>query len=212
MKTEIYLIRHGQSTSNLTRIFTGQVDADLTELGKAQARATAEFLKDKKIEAVYSSCLKRAYETAEPIAENIGLRVIPIKELNEHFFGSWGSMSYDEVKEKYPLEYDAFKNDIGIFKAPEGESSEDVRKRVSFAAEKIIKETEGKKIAIATPGIVIKSLLTFGQNKPITEMKNEPVVTNGSVTIVEYENGEYRIVLKGADEHLKELKTDAPKL
>ena len=68
-KCRIIFVRHGQSEGNLVRSFLGHTDLPLTELGHKQAEATAEYLKDTDIDIIYASDLKRAWQTAEHIAE-----------------------------------------------------------------------------------------------------------------------------------------------
>ena len=71
MQTKVVIIRHGQSIANAQGICLGHTDWDLTDLGREQARIAAEHLKNEKIDAIYSSDLIRAYNTALPHAENM---------------------------------------------------------------------------------------------------------------------------------------------
>ena len=68
-ETTLILVRHGQSIGNATRVYLGHTNLGLTERGKMQAQLTAERLRDEKIDAIYSSDLKRAHDTAMPHAE-----------------------------------------------------------------------------------------------------------------------------------------------
>ena len=74
--TEIVIIRHGESLANKERIMIGQSDYDLSDRGREQAAATAEFLKNEHFDAIYSSDLCRAYNTALPNAKLRGLEII----------------------------------------------------------------------------------------------------------------------------------------
>lgn len=76
MQTKVILVRHGQSLGNAKRVLLGHTDLDLSELGYRQAEATAEALKDEKIDVVYSSDLKRAMSTAVPHARMRGMEEI----------------------------------------------------------------------------------------------------------------------------------------
>ncbi len=85
---KIYVVRHGQDTDNATGVLNGRRDTELTNLGREQARQVGEKLCDCQIQIVYSSPLKRAYETAEIIAGKIGLnQVIKDANLIERDFG-----------------------------------------------------------------------------------------------------------------------------
>jgi broad specificity phosphatase PhoE len=82
--TALYLIRHGENLANLTKEFSHRhVDYSLTPKGVLQSEQTAQFLQDKGITAVYSSPLKRAYETAQHLADLLGLEVIVLEQFRE---------------------------------------------------------------------------------------------------------------------------------
>jgi broad specificity phosphatase PhoE len=85
----VYLIRHGENEANITKEFSYRmVDYSLTAKGVLQAQQTAAYWQDKPIDAIYTSPLKRALETAEIIAEPHGLPVIVLEDLREVNVGS----------------------------------------------------------------------------------------------------------------------------
>lgn len=95
---KIFLARHGQDTDNESSILNGRRDTKLTELGRKQASEAADKLIDKDIEIVYSSPLKRAYETASIIAKRIGVNdVVEIDDLVERDFGVLTGKSISEI-------------------------------------------------------------------------------------------------------------------
>ena len=103
------IIRHGFSEFNKARKFTGQMDIPLDEAGFEQARETAAYvLKNYKIDAVYSSDLCRAVDTAKPIAKALSLPIKTSEKLREMNLGEWQGMGFDEVKEKYPEKFQSF--------------------------------------------------------------------------------------------------------
>ena len=80
----LYLVRHGENIANITKEFSYKlVDYSLTSKGIQQAQQTAEYFKDKDIHAIYSSPLKRAAETAEIIAKELGLAVTIMEQFRE---------------------------------------------------------------------------------------------------------------------------------
>ena len=86
--SKIFLVRHGQDTDNAAGILNGRRDTELTELGREQARNVAEKLRDNNVEIIYTSPLKRAYETARIIATELGIdEVIADEHLIEREFG-----------------------------------------------------------------------------------------------------------------------------
>lgn len=86
--SKIYLVRHGQDTDNVAGILNGRRDTELTNLGREQAKQVAEKLRDNDVQIIYTSPLKRAYETAMIIAEELRIdEIIADKHLIERDFG-----------------------------------------------------------------------------------------------------------------------------
>ena len=101
--TEIYVARHGESTWNAERRWTGHGDPPLTELGRAQARAACESLGALRFDAVTSSTLVRAAETASIIAAALRLRQLaPMRQLDERFAGEISGMTSAEIDVRWP--------------------------------------------------------------------------------------------------------------
>jgi broad specificity phosphatase PhoE len=82
-----YFLRHGETETNLRRLVAGSIDTQLTPLGRQQALEAARVLANEPVTAVYSSPLRRAHETAVPIAETLGLPVIVLAGLAERTWG-----------------------------------------------------------------------------------------------------------------------------
>jgi broad specificity phosphatase PhoE len=100
--TTLYLARHAESDWNAEQRFQGHVDRPLTERGRAQAAALAERLSEIALQAVYSSPLRRAFETAEAVATPKRLRPVAHPDLREVDVGAWAGLSRAEVAERFP--------------------------------------------------------------------------------------------------------------
>jgi probable phosphoglycerate mutase len=101
MPSRLLLVRHGQSEWNAQGRWQGQADPPLTDLGRQQARAAARAIGG--VDAVISSDLQRARETADVIADAIGVGpVIEDMGLRERDAGEWSGLTRDEIKERYP--------------------------------------------------------------------------------------------------------------
>lgn len=86
--SKIFLVRHGQDTDNATGVLNGRRDTGLTELGREQAKQVAKKLRDNEVQIIYTSPLKRAYETARIIGATLGIdEVIADEHLIEREFG-----------------------------------------------------------------------------------------------------------------------------
>jgi len=100
--TTIYLARHGESDWNVERRWQGHADRPLTDRGRGQAQDLAARLARVHLDAVYSSDLRRAWETAEAVASAKGLDVIRLPELREVDVGSWSGLTRDECEARFP--------------------------------------------------------------------------------------------------------------
>lgn len=210
--TTLILIRHGESEANRQGIFAGQIDPDLQNRGKEQAKATAEYIaKNYKIDKIYSSDLTRAYKTAKSLADIQNLEVIKDENFREIYAGKWEGMKFTDLITAYAKDYDMWLNHIGKAVCTDGESVKELGERVMAAATRIAKENDGKTIAIATHATPIRTIQSIIQTGSLDEMENIPWVTNASVTVLEYDNDEWKIVKLSEDEHLGDLRTGLPK-
>jgi broad specificity phosphatase PhoE len=114
----LLLVRHGESEWNVQRRFQGQSDVPLSALGRRQAQLVAGRLAGEKIDAVYASDLVRAWETARPIAEKNGLKILSEPRLRELKFGVLEGLTFEEAQERYPEMVAAWLDDFN--RPPEG--------------------------------------------------------------------------------------------
>jgi broad specificity phosphatase PhoE len=102
MATTIVLVRHGETDWNRDRRFQGRADQPLNETGRAQAQELAEILCDEPVSVLYTSPLRRASETAEILAERLGLEARPLDALLEIDVGTWEGLTIDDVRARFP--------------------------------------------------------------------------------------------------------------
>ena len=210
-KTTIYLIRHGESQGNKYNLFLGHTDMDLTEIGHAQAENAAKFFENIHLDVIYSSDLLRAYHTAEHTARAKGLEIIKDSGVREIFAGEWEGTSFDELPVLYPEEYARWREDVGNAGCNGGESVAELMERIVTNVERIVKENEGKTIAIFTHATPIRVIKTAWDGLALDDMKNVPWASNASVTRAEYSDGKFKIVEYSIDEFQGELLTKLPK-
>ena len=204
--TKLVLIRHGESLGNAELVFLGHTDWDLTETGYKQAELTADFLDDMKIDVIYSSDLKRAYNTALPIAKRRNMEIITSKELREIYAGKWEGMKFIDIKETYPENHTRWMTDVGNAFCDGGETVFELQQRVKNELDRIARENEGKTVCIATHATPIRTMLCIWNGLPISEAKNFGWVKNASVTIINYnDDGTYSIVLEAESAHLRDV-------
>lgn len=192
---EIILIRHAQSKGNESSTVQGQTDRGLSGLGKKQAGELIHFFNANALNAIYSSDLGRAMETAKPLSEKLNLQIITEPDLREADFGIWEELTYNEVKEKYPQEYSAWH--MNYYIRPKWfESFDSHFKRIKRAIEKILqKHSLNEKIVVFTHGGSIKTQIGYFKKltgEELTKFTN----SNCSLTLLKfnpsrkYEDGE----------------------
>lgn len=208
--TKFYVVRHGQSLGNSLRKFFGHTDHGMTELGHSQGKRTGEYLRDKGIEALYSSDLPRALDTARHIGAEIGLEPKAYTELREIYAGEWEGKYFDELLENYPNYKNVWKEDIGRVVCDGGESAEELLKRAKSIFEKIAIANTDKTVCVATHATVIRVMCCLWQNRPLEDAKDIPWVSNASVTEVTYDGGKWHLEVMGYDKHLDDLVSVLP--
>jgi len=154
---EILLIRHGETDYNKSGMFAGSTDIGLNETGMTQALRLGERLKDETIYNIYSSDLKRCVETGKHVESNI----IFSENLREMNFGCWEGLTYNEIKEKYPDDLKMWESDWSGYVIPEGESFNQMSRRLLKEFGQIIKVNKGSvdKVAVISHSGCIRSIL-----------------------------------------------------
>lgn len=200
LKTQILLIRHGESETNIKGIFAGHTDAELSETGLKQARITAEYLKDRDISAVYSSDLIRAFRTAGETARLHGLEVIKDKRLREIYGGKWEGSTPEERTSLYPEAVQEWMRNIE-YHIPGGESPKEVQTRMLECVIEIAKKHIGQTVCVTSHAAAIRALCAAVFERDGIGYADIKSVTNASVTTLVYENGELYVKEYGYDRH-----------
>lgn len=206
----LYLIRHGESTSNVNKTFTGQQNAALTELGHRQAACIQSYFLGIHIDRILSSDLSRAVDTAMPLSKVSRVPVEPMTALREIYGGKWEGERFAELETLYPRDYALWRSDIGAARPTGGESIRDICDRVCSAVEAIVHAHPEETIVIATHAVPIRVMLTKWLTGDISAMQDIPWVPNASITKVAFENGQFKPVEIGITTHLSGMITNLP--
>lgn len=206
--TTLIFIRHGQSTANLDKVFAGQTDVPLTELGLRQAQRTANYLKDYPISKIYASDLMRAMQTAEPTAVLHGLPIISSRNLREIFAGDWEGRAYEDLMQSYPRSYGIWRTDCGRAHPEHGESVIDLSKRIYAEIDRILDCDRGACVAIFTHATPLRLLRAKWAGYPPEELSRVEFCANASVSVIDYEDDDsFTVRMCSYDAHQGELST-----
>lgn len=156
--TTIFLIRHGETILTPLKKFSGDgpLNPELTQGGLAQAEKVALAVAKLNPEVIIASPLRRTTQTAEALSRLTGLPITFEAAWIECSFGIWDGLSIDEVKERYPTDYQSWISSTG-FAPPQGESYDNVALRVDAALDQIAAEYSGQRVAVITHNGTIKS-------------------------------------------------------
>jgi probable phosphoglycerate mutase len=172
--TRIYLIRHAEAEGNIYRRAQGQYDSLVTTNGYLQLEALRARFHGEKIDAVYSSDLFRARETARVLAAPRGLSVRLKPELREIKMGAWEDRPWGELNRYSPEQMDLFNNHPDLLKVEGCESFSHLRARVLNALWEIIRAHPGETVAVTSHGMAIRALMSSILNLSCAEMGQIP--------------------------------------
>ncbi len=180
----LLLVRHGITEFNSTRRFAGYTDIEMSAAGYRQAERLRERLADEKIDAVYSSDLKRALVTAEVISSRHKLDIITCPELREVNYGNVEGLTFEEISRLYPEVAESIISFSPQLKFPGGESFEGFIERTSKFLDKLERHAPEQTILIVSHSgplrVLLCDLLGLDQSH-----WRQFRLDNGSLSIVE---------------------------
>lgn len=184
--TEIFLVRHGQTDSNVARLFDGATDTPLNQLGLRQAELVGERIGQlSDLSSLYSSPLQRALITARAISRNVGLQPVIDAGLKEMNFGVAESHTMATIHERWPdLAAQIQDPNESNVRFPGGESLREFHERVQTTLNLIATANQGRRIVVVAHGGVIRSAVSQLLGRPPDDWRTL-TVENCSVTHVE---------------------------
>lgn len=198
----IYLIRHGETANAREVCLNGHFDVELSPAGEEQARRVAEALKEKPVQAVYSSDLKRTRISAEIISRYHNLKPVCYPELRELSFGKWEGLSLKELDQRYPGELKKRFQNPETFCAEGGETFLQLQERALPKFLEIAGRHPGEEIVIMSHGGVNRVILCCLLGSPLSRafrISQEYAAIN---IIQYYEESPVIELMNGAAQHL----------
>lgn len=166
--TRLLLLRHAEVEVRYQKIFGGRIDMDLSPRGHDQAALLAQFLRTRKLDAIYASPMKRVQQTLAAILKNGAPPPITVPDLREVDFGDWTGMNWEQVAQKFQLLTHEWLEHIERGAAPNGENGAQFRARVEPAVREIIKKHPGRTVGIFCHGGVIRMILSILLEIPLS--------------------------------------------
>ena len=182
---KLILIRHGQTDWNTKGKIQGSCDIELNEVGILQAEELSQKIVENnyRFERIYTSSQQRAIQTAEIISRVTNVGYVADEGLKEINFGEWEGLTWKEVKEKYPLEYQEWYINRRYTTPPNGESYQAMLERALNSIKKIIHENS-KDIIVITHSAIIMCIQCYLTDTPFNEMTKFKA-ENTSITEIE---------------------------
>lgn len=154
----LILVRHGQTEWNAQGRYQGQSNVPLSAVGRRQAECAAERLANQKIDAVYTSDLDRAWDTAKVIAEKHKLEVFSEPRLRELRFGVLEGLTFDEAQLQYPHMITAWLKDFN--QPPQGAETVDLfRQRIICLLDELKQKHEEQTLLLVGHGGSLSEIL-----------------------------------------------------
>lgn len=206
-KTRVFLVRHGETQWNRELRVMGQLDIPLNEIGRQQARLTADLLAQEKFSMIYASDLSRAVETAQIIAAAHRLDVLTVPELREARYGLWEGLTRQEVLERFPHEYQMRRTDPANFRPSGGESRRELYQRASQIFSQLVARHSNQQILLVSHGGTIRAILRYVLG--LGPGNGHFAVDNCGLTIIDKEEDDsYEVFTVNSVFHLRELRTE----
>ena len=210
-KTTILLVRHGESEGNVLNVFTGHRAYPLTPMGHRQAAITAQYIKEHyAVDAVYSSDLPRAFQTAEHIALQYELPIVTDPALRELYGGQWENRDFSELPDQYPQDFSVWSNDTIHARCTGGESVLELTARVVTGIRKIAEKHPGKTLVMVSHATPIRATLWKASGSPEDAFQTTGFGCNCAVSELILKDGELHTVSANYTEHLQGCKTQLP--
>ncbi len=188
--TRLFLVRHGETSDLDTEpVYKGTLDIPLSQRGILTVRATAAFLERFPVSCVYTSALSRAVESGRLIAHSRGLPLETTADLNELHFGLWQGLTFQEVRRRFPEQFNDWWRDPVKNRPPAGEPLASAKERIMARFAAILERHRGECVVLATHGgtirVAVCSILGLDMSRMFSIQQD-----NGCVNIIDvYDDG-----------------------
>lgn len=195
----LYCVRHGESTYNVEGRLQGQSDTRLSPLGVGHAEAIAATLGKLEIDAVYSSPLSRAMETARPLAAALKLPIVEDARLKEIDIGIFQGTLAVDLADRFPEEAARWRSQDPDFRIPRGESRRDLMIRAEAAFLDIRASGHSHAAVVAHGGVLAAA---FKALLGVPAERNPFMLYNGSISMLDW-GSQFKLMTLNQIDHLR---------
>ncbi|QIY55255.1 bifunctional RNase H/acid phosphatase [Streptomyces sp. RPA4-5] len=200
------LLRHGETALTPEKRFSGSggTDPELSAAGRRQAEAAATALAARgSVQAVVSSPLRRCRETAQAVADRLGLEVRIEEGLRETDFGAWEGLTFAEVRERFPEDLDAWLGSAKVAPTGGGESFATVARRVAVARDKLLARYAGRTVLLVTHVTPVKTLVRLALGAPPESLFRMELSAASLSAVAYFSDGNASVRLLNDTSHLR---------
>jgi len=178
--TRLIAIRHGETAWNVATRIQGQLDIELNARGRWQAAQVAQALQGDPVQAVYASDLKRAWATAEAIAQTSATGLTAHAGLRERGFGEFQGQTHADIEANWPEHALRWRQRDPDWAPPGGESLAELRERTRRTVDELASAHVGQQIVLVAHGGVLDALYRLATGQTIQAPRSWPL---GNATI-----------------------------
>lgn len=199
--TRFCLVRHGETEWNACRRIQGSIDIDLNAMGRHQAESVALALAGVRFSALYSSDLRRAWNTARIIGRSIGLEPQSLPPLRERHYGIFEGLTSEEARRHYPEAYAYYERRDRHYAFESGESLTAFMERVSGALKTLAAAHSGETVAVVLHGGVLDAAYRFVADFPL-ENRRTFGIPNAGLNWLRFDGAQWQIDAWARTDHL----------
>ncbi|HET6872637.1 MAG TPA: histidine phosphatase family protein [Sporolactobacillaceae bacterium] len=197
----LYLTRHGETIWNKEERLQGRANSPLTERGICQAEELANRLRDQPLDLIISSPSERTLQTAQIINSQHQLAIVQDEHFMEIDVAEWEGKKKAELD---PEQAFLFWKQPHLYKSELGEDFYDVRERVLPRIKSILQEHPHKDILLVTHAVVLKTILSYFDDRPLERLWEGPFLHGTSLTVIDFEGDHHEIILYADTSHFSE--------
>ncbi len=190
--TTLVLVRHGETAWNAEGRVQGQTDVPLNDVGRAQASALVPLLAAEGFSALYSSDLLRVRETAQPTAQALGLELRLEAGLRERHYGMFETLTYVECRERFPAEFERFRQKELEFDFYTGESLQAFHERALASVGAIAARHAGETVLVFTHGGILEMLYREATARGLRSARDFEI-PNAAINRFEFGTGRWQL-------------------